>query len=83
MFNWQLQINVFCFVWYFLADGEEPIVSDTEDDGNVAKRAQIAAAEQAAAKIMPPPPTPPVPMPRGPTLASAVNKMQHLAPKVS
>ena len=65
----------------FQADGEEPIVSDSEEDGNSVKKAQIAA-EQAAAKIMPPPPTPPVSLHKGPVISSAINKMHQIAPKV-
>ena len=64
-----------------LADGEEPIVSDTEEYGSSAKIAQ-SAAEEAAAKIMPPPPTPPVALHKVPVLSSTANKMHQIAPKV-
>ena len=71
-----------CYFFLLQADGEEPIVSDSEEDGSSAtKKAQIAA-EQAAAKIMPPPPTPPVSLHKGPVISSAANKMHQIAPKV-
>lgn len=76
-----LSIQFNCHFFFLQADGEEPIVSDTEEDGSRAKKAQLAA-EQAAAKIMPPPPTPPVSLHKGPVISSAANKMHQIAPKV-
>ena len=76
-----LSIQFNCYIFLLQADGEEPIVSDTEEDGSSAKKAQLAA-EQAAAKIMPPPPTPPVSLHKGPVISSAANKMHQIAPKV-